>query len=79
MELVLHFGGVIFFERKFKMKEKVLNKLSKKVSRPSSNSGSYVTIKDQYEVIKQDVLKLRNDLSKGYDLIRNLVDKKTSK
>jgi hypothetical protein len=64
------------------MKEKVSNKLSKKVPGPSTNSrksATHVTLKDQYEVIKQDILKLRSDLSKGYDLVRDLVDKKTVK
>ena len=64
------------------MKEKTLNKISKRISKPKSNgntSSVHVTLKDQYEVIKQDVLKLRDDLSKGYDLVRNLVDKKTAK
>jgi len=63
------------------MKEKVLNKLTKKASRPNTNSSKssvHVTLKDQYEVIKQDILKLRDDLSKGYDLVRNLTDKKTT-
>lgn len=34
------------------------------------------SLREQYEVIRKDLLKLRDDLAKGYDLAKNMVDKK---
>lgn len=34
-------------------------------------------IKKQYGVIRNDILKLREDLQKGYDMTRDLVEKKS--
>jgi hypothetical protein len=67
--------------------EKVLHKMSKKASQPkSSNSeteesieGEVVdtsTLREQYEIIRTDILKLREDLSKGYDIARSMLEKK---
>lgn len=47
--------------------DKVINTLKKNVD-PS--------LREQYEVIRKDLLKLRDDLAKGYDLAKNMVDKK---
>ena len=33
-------------------------------------------LKEQYNVIKQDLLKLREDLSRGYDMAKSTVEKK---
>ena len=52
-------------------KEKVINKLSKK-AKPITENHS---LREQYDIIKNDLLKLREDLSKGYDLAKGL-DKK---
>jgi hypothetical protein len=30
-------------------------------------------IKEQYQIIRKDILKLREDLSKGYDMARGMV------
>lgn len=35
------------------------------------------TLREQYEVIRNDILKLREDLSHGYDVAKNLLDRKT--
>lgn len=35
-------------------------------------------LRKQYKIIKGDVLKLRNDLLKGYDMARSWVEKKSS-
>lgn len=67
--------------------EKVLQTMSKKASQPGSplaSSGESTEkktsiidpLKDQYEVIVQDVMKLREDLSKGFDLARSTLEKK---
>jgi hypothetical protein len=70
--------------------DKILQKLSKQASEPaakhetssteSSSSTPSVTslstLKEQYEVIREDVLKLREDLTKGYDLAKGMVEKK---
>lgn len=49
-------------------KEKVINKLSKKTK---SNTGNN-SLREQYDIIKNDLLKLREDLSKGYSLAKGL-------
>lgn len=69
------------FKKEINMKKKALHKISKKMSKPNveSGGGAHITLKDQYEVIKQDLLKLRHDLSKGYDLVRDLVDRRVTK
>lgn len=67
--------------------DKVLQTMSRKASQPGSPlaTSSETTekkvsvidpLKDQYEIIKQDVLKLREDLSKGFDLARSTLEKK---
>jgi hypothetical protein len=63
--------------------EKVLQKLSKKAnssnapaSKPSSTKGD-ASLREQYEVIREDLLKLRDDISKGIDLAKKYVDRKT--
>ncbi len=52
-------------------KAKVINKLSKKTKPITENQS----LREQYDIIKNDLLKLREDLSKGYDLAKGL-DKK---
>ena len=69
--------------------EKVLQNMSKKV-RPDANSSDEETttqaadtkkdstsaLRDQYEVIRTDILQLRDDLVKGYDMAKQMVEKK---
>lgn len=62
--------------------EKVLKRMSKRASKPGSTSskgdlGNFKNLKNQYNVIREDVLKLRNDLQKGYDMARGMVDRKS--
>jgi hypothetical protein len=63
-------------------REKILHTMSKKLSAGPVNEKSEEKtsvidpLKDQYEVIRQDVLRLRDDLSKGYDLIKETFEKK---
>lgn len=67
--------------------EKVLQTMSRKASQPGSPLASAAPktekktsviepLKEQYEVIRKDVLKLREDLSKGYDMARAALEKK---
>jgi hypothetical protein len=65
--------------------EKVLKTMSKKATQPGSPTASPVSekkvsvidpLREQYDVIREDILKLREDLSKGYDLARSTFEKK---
>ena len=61
-------------------KEKILQNVAK-----SSTSGSKATgsssngnaLVEQYNVIREDIMKLRDDLAHGYDMARDMLDKKT--
>lgn len=41
----------------------------------SSKEKQQARLEGQYQVIKDDVLKLREDLAHGYDLIKKIVEK----
>jgi len=62
--------------------DKVLKNINKNAQTASTAVKSKVSanidpsLKDQYNVIRKDLLKLREDLSKGYDMTKNLVEKK---
>ena len=65
--------------------DKILQTMSKKASQPGSPSASPAAekkvsvidpLKEQYEVIREDLMKLREDLSKGYDLAKSTIEKK---
>lgn len=55
-------------------RSKVLKDISKKSLQPTSEVG----LKDQYEVIRKDIIKLRDDLQKGWTIARDTFGKKTS-
>ena len=66
--------------------EKVLQQMSKnlapdnlvspeRVGLSSGKSTPVVELKDQYNVIREDIMKLREDLTRGYDLARDYVVK----
>ena len=64
--------------------QKVLQRMSKnsakggkKTAKGDDFSGNMKNLKNQYDVIRSDVLKLRDDLQKGYDMARNMVDRKS--
>lgn len=69
-------------------KKTSVDKVMKSVSRPLSkvNVDKAVregitlkvdpTLKEQYDTIRKDILKLREDISSGYDVARKLVEKK---
>lgn len=54
-------------------KEKVLKGISKKVS---GNQGQAIGLREQYDVIREDLIKLRDDLQKGITMAKGAVDKK---
>ena len=65
--------------------DKILQKMSKKASAETAkpvessttkSSTSGPTLSDQYEVIRGDILKLRDDLSKGYDMAKGMIERK---
>lgn len=53
-------------------KIKALQKNKKK----SSLNNNLTDLKGQYDVIRNDLLKLRDDLGKGYDMAKGMMDKK---
>ncbi len=53
---------------------KQMNKKSDE-SHESSNDESGLS--EQYRVIKEDLMKLRDDVTRGYDMAKDAVDKKT--
>lgn len=61
--------------------DKVLKGMSKNAQAATSIAKDKIvanldpTLKDQYNVIRKDLLKLREDLAKGYDMAKS-VDKK---
>lgn len=55
-----------------------LRRMSKPdAKRRSKAEENFKNLKEQYEIIRDDVLKLRTDLQKGYDMARGMLDKKT--
>ena len=48
--------------------------LQKTTRRGSSDKPSGVELKDQYQIIRDDLIKLRSDLVKGYDMARRWMD-----
>jgi len=45
----------------------------------SVNKKSSAAIEGQYRIIRQDILKLRTDLARGYDLVKDWVGTKVSR
>ncbi len=61
-----------------KHNEKKISQLSKQLSKQShSGDSEHDRFVDQYRVIREDILKLRNDLTRGYDMAKEAIDKKT--
>jgi hypothetical protein len=44
--------------------------------RVTQNSKVETGFREQYDIIREDILKLRVDLQKGYDMAKELLDKK---
>lgn len=67
--------------------QKMLDRLNKKVSKGETaapetttkvkaKKGNDPTFREQYEVIRDDIMKLRTDLQKGYDMAKDVVEKR---
>ena len=61
-------------QKKTSHRAKVLKEMSKKTSRSTSENG----LKEHYEVIREDIIKLRDDLQKGWTMARETLGRKAS-
>lgn len=55
--------------------KKVLEKTARKVRFSPNKHGKEVELKDQYFIIREDIMKLRDDLTKGYDMTKDWLEK----
>ena len=51
--------------------------MNKKSEQNDSSSGEENGLISQYKIIREDIMKLRDDLTRGYDMAKEAVDKKT--
>lgn len=56
-----------------------MNAKTKALQKNKKGTSGYklTDLKGQYEVIRNDLLKLRADLGKGYDMAKGMMDKNT--
>lgn len=47
-------------------------------STTTARSEMFSSLNEQYTVIREDILKLREDLAHGYDLVKEMIDSKLS-
>lgn len=62
--------------------EKLLKGLNKRTERSQSQkkvagADAVSDLREQYHVIREDIMKLRDDLQKGYDMAKGAVEKKS--
>ncbi len=57
--------------------EKTLKSISRRVSKTGSSARSDPSLREQYVIIRQDLQKLRDDLQKGYEMARGIVEKRS--
>lgn len=57
-------------------REKLLQSVAKKSSKTDSSSENSA-LGEQYRVIRNDLLKLKDDITRGYSLARDMYGKKT--
>ncbi|MES2528404.1 MAG: hypothetical protein V4598_15070 [Bdellovibrionota bacterium] len=65
-----------------KHNEKKISQLAKQINKQGAHAEEGGTreeggLVEQYRVIKDDLMKLRDDLTRGYDMAKDAVDKKT--
>lgn len=48
-----------------------------KADNSSSEKKGVAALREQYDVIREDLMKLRDDVTKGYDLAKGFLNKKT--
>ena len=65
-------GRVVIRERSSGKSRK---KISKKLKGSIRQIDNKVTLKEQYAVIRQDIVKLKDDIQKGYDIARLIVER----
>jgi ABC-type phosphate transport system auxiliary subunit len=53
------------------------NQLAKQIMKKNDSGGEKGKLAEQYRIIKDDLMKLRDDLTRGYDVAKEAVDKKT--
>ncbi|HXH76637.1 MAG TPA: hypothetical protein VNJ08_16820 [Bacteriovoracaceae bacterium] len=58
--------------------KKVLKKTARKVGFGTNKAPKDVGLKDQYFIIREDIMKLREDVVKGYDMTRDWLDKNST-
>lgn len=56
-------------------REKLLQSVARKSSKSDSNENS--ALAEQYRIIRSDLLKLKDDISRGYTMARDMYGKKT--
>lgn len=56
-------------------REKLLQSVARKTSKSDSSENSVLA--EQYRVIRNDLLKLKADITRGYDMARDMYGKKT--
>jgi hypothetical protein len=57
--------------------EKTLKGMSRRVSKSASYRRLDPSLREQYAIIRQDLQKLRDDLHKGYDMAKGMVEKRS--
>ena len=54
-----------------------VSQLAKQMNKKNDQTEDESGLIEQYRVIKDDLMKLREDLNRGYDMAKEAVDKKT--
>lgn len=58
-------------------KEKLLQSVAKKSSKSGAEGSERSILAEQYRVIRNDLMKLREDINRGYSLAKDMYGKKT--
>lgn len=58
---------------------KVIQRMNKRSAKSGRKDveGEFKKLRNQYDIIRDDVVKLRDDLQKGYDMARGMVERKS--
>ncbi len=54
-----------------------VSQLAKQMNKKDESKNDESGLAQQYRVIKEDLMKLREDVTRGYDMAKEAVDKKT--
>ncbi len=69
--------GEIMSQKRSTHIEKTLKGMSRRASKAGSSRGLDPSLREQYAIIRQDLQKLRDDLHKGYDMAKGMVEKRS--